>query len=157
MNEKPAYERLLSESQILEQLPNELAELIRTASGTQFLNALAVSALRSKCTESLFSIYEPIFVDLAARWLSSDLHVDSFQIISAFARILPFAPYLRSFASQYAASWAGPLSALAVSKEQNTFHLEDATLRTLLLAIFRLMSYDLEVFSTTVSPSQLQS
>ncbi|KAF4163409.1 hypothetical protein CNMCM6936_000870 [Aspergillus lentulus] len=157
MNQKPAYERLLTESQILDQLPNELAELIRTASGTQFLNALAVSALRSKCTESLFSIYEPIFVDLAARWLSSDLHVDNFHIISAFARILPFAPYLQSFASQYAASWAGPLSALAVSKEQSTLQLEDATLRTLLLAIFRLMSYDLEVFSTTVSPSQLQS
>ncbi|EAW14070.1 AAA family ATPase midasin [Aspergillus clavatus NRRL 1] len=157
MDGRPAYERLLDESQILEQLPNELAELIRTASGTQFLNALAVSALRSRCTESLFSIYEPIFVDLGARWLSSDLQVDQCDILSAFARILPFAPYLRSFASQHAVSWAGPLSALAASKEQTPIKLDDSTLRTLLLATFRLLSYQHDTFAKTVSPLQLQS
>ena len=157
MDAGPAYTRTLNESQILEQLPNEIAELIRTASGTQYLNALAVGALRSKCIERFFCIYEPIFVDLAARWLVSDLHADQVEVISAFGRILPFAPYLRSFASQYAVSRAGPLSALATSDATAPSQLEDNTLRTLLLAIFRLMSFDLELFSKAVSPSRLQS
>lgn len=157
MGYRPAYEGILSESQIIEQLPNEIVDLIRTASGTQYLNALAVGALKQRCTESFFCQYESIFVDLAARWILSDLNVNHVEVLSAFARILPFASYLRPFASQYAASRAGPLSALAVSKELTLLHLDDDTLRMLLLAIFRLLSFDLEVFSTTVSPLQLQS
>ncbi|KAK1139506.1 AAA ATPase midasin [Aspergillus melleus] len=156
MNATPAYERALNESQIHEQLPNEIAELIRTASGTQYLNALAVGASRSGCTENFFCIYEPIFVDLAARWILSDSHLNQIEVISAFARILPFAPYLRPFASQYAMSRAGPLSTLAASDEQTLMQMDDATIRTLLLAIFRLLSYDLETFSNSVSPSRLQ-
>ncbi|KAI9934908.1 hypothetical protein ASPWEDRAFT_175629 [Aspergillus wentii DTO 134E9] len=157
MDVRPAYEGTLNESLLFEQLPNEIVDLIRTASGTQYLNALAVGALKSKCTEGFFNLYEPIFVDLAARWLLSDLHANQIEIISAFARILPFAPYLRSFASQYALSRAGPLSALAVSKELTLLQLDENTIRTLLLAIFRLLSFDLETFSKAVSPLQLQS
>ncbi|PYH91361.1 midasin [Aspergillus ellipticus CBS 707.79] len=157
MDARPAYEGTLQESQIFEQLPNEIAELIRTASGTQYLNALAVGALKPKCTESFFCLYEPIFVDLAARWLLSESQVDQIDVISAFSRVLPLAPYLRSFASQYAMSRAGPLSALAASDEQTLLQMNNATVRTLLLAIFRLLSYDTEAFSKAVSPSQLQS
>ncbi|KAB8272790.1 hypothetical protein BDV30DRAFT_227173 [Aspergillus minisclerotigenes] len=157
METRPAYERALEESQLFEQLPNEVAELIRTSSGTQYLNALAVGALRSKCTEGFFCLYEPIFVDLAARWLASDFHNNQVDIISAFSRILPFAPFLASFASQYASSRAGPLSALAATDEAMLLQLDDTTLRTLLLSVFRLLSYDLETFSSTISPSCLQS
>ncbi|KAF7620547.1 putative midasin [Aspergillus flavus] len=157
METRPAYERALEESQLFEQLPNEVAELIRTSSGTQYLNALAVGALRSKCTEGFFCLYEPIFVDLAARWLASDFHNNQVDIISAFSRILPFAPFLASFASQYASSRAGPLSALAATDEAMLLQLDDTTLRTLLLSVFRLLSYDLETFSSTISPSRLQS
>ncbi|KAE8349456.1 hypothetical protein BDV28DRAFT_151862 [Aspergillus coremiiformis] len=157
MEVRPAYERTLEESQLFEYLPNEVAELIRTSSGTQYLNALAVGALRSTCTEGFFCLYEPIFVDLAARWLASDFHNNQFDIISAFSRILPFAPFLASFASQYASSRAGPLSALAASDEATLLQLDNTTIRTLLLSVFRLLSYDLETFSGTISPSRLQS
>ncbi|KAB8257115.1 hypothetical protein BDV32DRAFT_160729 [Aspergillus pseudonomiae] len=157
METRPAYERTLEESQLFEHLPNEVAELIRTSSGTQYLNALAVGALRSKCTEGFFCLYEPIFVDLAARWLASDFHNNQVDIISAFSRILPFAPFLASFASQYASSRAGPLSVLAASDEATLLQLDDTTIRTLLLSVFRLLSYDLETFSSTISPSRLQS
>ncbi|KAF7587528.1 hypothetical protein BBP40_007087 [Aspergillus hancockii] len=156
MEARPAYERALDESQLFEYLPNEVAELIRTSSGTQYLNALAVGALRSKCTEGFFCLYEPIFVDLTARWLASDFHNNQVDIISAFSRILPFAPFLGSFASQYAISRAGPLSALAASDEVTLLQLDNTTIRTLLLSIFRLLSYDLETFSSTISPSRLQ-
>ncbi|KAE8385300.1 hypothetical protein BDV23DRAFT_188413 [Aspergillus alliaceus] len=157
MEAKPAYERTLEESHLFEHLPNEVAELIRTSSGTQYLNALAVGALRSKCTEGFFCLYEPIFVDLTARWLASDFHNNHVDIISAFSRILPFAPFLASFASQYASSWAGPLSALAASDEATLLQLDDTIIRTLLLSVLRLLSYDLETFSSTTSPSRLQS
>ncbi|KAE8148455.1 AAA ATPase [Aspergillus avenaceus] len=157
MDTRPAYERALDESHLLQQLPNEIAELIRTASGTQYLNALAVGALRSKCTEGFFCHYEPIFVDLTARWLASDFQNNYVDIFSAFSRILPFAPFLAPFASQYAISRAGPLSALAASDEVTLMQLDDTTTRTLLLSLFRLLSYDLETFSSIISPSRLQS
>ncbi|KAJ5081946.1 Midasin [Penicillium alfredii] len=157
MDERPVYERALSESQLLEQLPREIATLIRTASGTEYLHALALGALQPECTESAFRLYEPIFVDLAARWLRLDTPADSISIFLAFARILPFATHLRPFASQYALSQAGPLSALAVSEELSFLKLNIPSARALLLAIFRLLSFDLETFSKAVSPLQLQS
>ncbi|KAL2832978.1 hypothetical protein BDW59DRAFT_157121 [Aspergillus cavernicola] len=157
MDASPAYEGALSESQLYEQLPNEIAALIRTASRTQYLNALAVGALRSGYTEKFFYIYEPIFVDLTARWILPESGVDQIEVISAFARLLPLAPYLRSFASQYAMSRAGPLSALAASNALTNMQIDDSTIRSLLLAIFRLLSFDLEAFSSAIAPSQLQA
>lgn len=156
MDGGPAYERILTESQVLERLPDEIAGLIRNASGLQYLNALALGALKPGFTEELFLLYEPIFVDLASRWITPD-SFNQVEVLSAFSRILPIAPYLRSFASQYALSQAGPLSALAVSKELTLLQIDDATLRTLLIAVFRLLSFDLETFSKAVSPLQLQS
>ncbi|KAL3439354.1 hypothetical protein BDV09DRAFT_190924 [Aspergillus tetrazonus] len=157
MGASPAYEGTLNESQLLEQLPDEIAALIRTASGTQYLNALAVGALKSGFTEKFFYIYEPIFVDLAARWTLPESGVDQNEVISAFARILPLAPHLRSFASQYAMSRAGPLSALAASNASTNLDIDDFTTSTLLLAIFRLLSFDVEAFSPAISPSRLQT
>ncbi|RDW90419.1 AAA family ATPase midasin [Aspergillus mulundensis] len=157
MGASPTYEGTLDESQLLEQLPGEIAALIRTASGTQYLNALAVGALRSGFTEKFFYIYEPIFVDLAARWTLPESGVDQTEVISAFARILPLAPHLRSFASQYAMSRAGPLSALAAPNASTNLQIDDLTICTLLLAIFRLLSFDLEAFSPAISPSRLQT
>ncbi|KAJ6108690.1 hypothetical protein N7523_010013 [Penicillium sp. IBT 18751x] len=157
MNERPVYERTLTESQLLAQLPSEIANLVRSASGTQQLHALALGALQPHCTESVFRLYEPIVVDLASRWLRSDLNAESIQVLAAFARILPFATHLRSFASQHALSQAGALSALAGTKELTLRQLDTLDTRTLLLALFRLLSFDLETFSKAVSPIQLQS
>ncbi|KAL4867700.1 hypothetical protein BDV12DRAFT_197981 [Aspergillus spectabilis] len=157
MGASPAYEVTFNESQLLEQLPSEVAALIRTASGTQYLNALAVGALKSGFAEKFFYIYEPIFVDLAARWILPESGVDQTEVISAFARILPLAPHLRSFASQYALSRAGPLSALAASNGLVNLQTDDSSIRRLLLAIFRLLSFDSEAFSPALAPSQLQA
>ncbi|KAJ5666717.1 hypothetical protein N7462_011126 [Penicillium macrosclerotiorum] len=157
MEGRPVYERTLTESQLLEQLPTGIADLIRSASGTQQLHALALGALNNEFTENIFRLYEPIIVDLAARWLRSDLNADPAHILAAFARILPFATYLQPFASQYASSQAGPLSALTGSKELTLRQLDQESIQTLLLALFRLLSLDLETFSRIVSPIQLQS
>jgi midasin len=157
MNERPVYERTLTESQLLEQLPSEIANLVRSASGTQQLHALALGALQSQFTECVFRLYEPIVVDLAARWLRSDLNADPIHVLAAFARILPFATHLRPFASQHALSQTGALSALAGTKELTLRQLDPEITRILLLALFRLLSFDLETFSKAVSPIQLQS
>lgn len=157
MHRKPVYERTLTEPQLLEQLPNEVASLIRSASGTQQLHALALGALLPQHTENIFRLYEPIVVDLAARWLQKDFDADPIAILAGLSRILPLTPHLRSFASQYALSQSGPLSALAGTKELTLRQLDQATIRTLLLALFRLLSYDLETFAQAVSPIQLQS
>ncbi|KAL4820245.1 hypothetical protein BDW67DRAFT_181320 [Aspergillus spinulosporus] len=157
MGASPAYEGILNESQLFEQLPDEIAALIRTASGTQYLNALAVGALRSGFTEKFFYVYEPIFVDLAARWTLPESGVDQTEVLSAFARILPLTPHLRSFASQYAMSRAGPLSALAAPNASTIMQIDNSTISTLLLAIFRLLSFDVEAFAPAISPSRLQT
>ncbi|OXV09698.1 hypothetical protein Egran_02528 [Elaphomyces granulatus] len=156
MTDKPAYEAEFSQLNLLRRLPDELSQLISTASGLQFLRALALAALNPSCTDDVFAIYEPIFVDLAARWLSGDLQVDPVQGISAFSRILPFAPYLRPFACQYAAGQGGVFSTSAFM-ELKLLQLDDATARALLLSVFRLFSFDLEAFSIMISPLQLQS
>ncbi|KAJ5215627.1 uncharacterized protein N7498_002034 [Penicillium cinerascens] len=157
MNERPVYERTLTESQLLEHLPSGIANLVRSASGTQQLHALALGALQPQCTESVFRLYEPIIVDLAARWLRPDLNADPIHVLAAFGRILPFATYLRPFANQHALSQAGALSALAGTKELTLRQLDPISTRVLLLALFRLLSFDLETFSKAVSPIQLQS
>lgn len=157
MDGRPVYERNLSESELLEQLPNVIASLVRSASGTQMLHSLALGALNNEFTETVFRLYEPIIVDLAARWLRPDLNADPIQVLAAFARILPFAAYLRPFASQHASSRAGSLSALIGSKELTLRQLNTNDTRTLLLALFRLLSFDLDTFAKTVSPIQLQS
>lgn len=157
MSASPAYEGTLDESQLLGELPGEIASLIRTAYGTQYLNALAVGALKPGYTERFFYLYEPLFVDLAARWILPESSVDQIEVIAAFARILPLAPHLRSFASQYAMSRAGPLSALAAPNASNNQQSDDSTISTLLLSIFRLLSFDLEAFSPAVAPSHLQA
>lgn len=156
MDGQPAYEWALDESRVFEKLPNELVELIRAASGTQYLDALAAGALKPGCTEGVFNLYEPIFVDLAARWLQSYSSPNQGDVLSAFARVLPLAPYLRSFASQFALFHAGSLSAFSVPTDKTEQQMDVPIIRALLLAMFRLLSFDLEVFSKAISPSQIQ-
>lgn len=157
MDGRPVFERTLSESQLLEQLPNEIRNLVRSASGTQQLHALALGALQPQYTESVFRLYEPIVVDLAARWLRPDLNAHPVAVLAAFARILPFAPHLRSFATQYALSQTGPLSALSGTGKLTLRQMDHTSIQTSLLALFRLLSFDLETFAKAVSPIQLQS
>ena len=157
MTDRPAYEAALSQLHLLRRLPDEVSQLISAASGSQFLSALALAALNPNCTDDVFAIYEPILVDIAARWLSSDLQIDPVLAISAFSRILPFAPYLRPFACQYAARQGEAFSASALFMELKLLQLDDATAHALLLSIFRLFSFDLEAFSIIISPLQLQS
>ncbi|OAX84399.1 hypothetical protein ACJ72_01231 [Emergomyces africanus] len=151
---------LLPDPQLLHQLPPELVEILRTSTlnPSASLDALSIAALEPNYTNKLFALYEPIFVDLAARWIYLDSPKYSVRAIAAFARILPLAPHLRPFANAVSQGPRG--DALASSSEPTQFdlgHLEDQTLHAFLLALFRLLSFDLDSFSPIVSASQLQS
>ncbi|KAL2371085.1 hypothetical protein RJ035_001904 [Blastomyces gilchristii] len=153
-------EVLLPGSQFLQQLPPELVEILRTSSSnpSACLDALAIAALHPNYTNKLFALYEPIFVDLAARWLYLDSREYSVQITLAFSRILPFAPYLQPFVHVASQHLKG--SALPSSPESNQFQLlnmEEQTLHAFLIALFRLLSFDLGSFSDILPAAQLQS
>ncbi|OJD17177.1 hypothetical protein AJ78_02721 [Emergomyces pasteurianus Ep9510] len=151
---------LLPASQHLPQLPPELVEILRssTSNPSACLDALSIAALQPNYTNKLYALYEPIFVDLAARWIYLDSPQYFVRAIAAFARILPLAPHLRPFADAVSQRLKG--NALTSSPESTQFGLvcmEDQTLNVFLLALFRLLSCDLDGFSPIVSAPQLQS
>ncbi|RAO66769.1 uncharacterized protein BHQ10_002781 [Talaromyces amestolkiae] len=150
MEERPVYKLELSEAATLRRFPHELAEQLRNASGSQFLDALALAALEPGNIEYIFATYEALIVDLASRWLDLDPQLHYLNILSAFSRILPFAPHLRSFARRYAQMHLESFSSSILS-------FDTTTIRSALLCIFRLSSFDVESFSTVISPIQLQS
>ncbi|EED15512.1 midasin, putative [Talaromyces stipitatus ATCC 10500] len=150
MEERPVFELKLSEAEGLRRLPNDLAERLRNASGSQYLDALALAALEPGNTEWIFTTYERLIVDIASRWLDLDPQNYYLNILSAFSRILPFAPYLRHFTHDYARSHSETFSG-------SFLNFDGATIRKALLCIFRLSSFDIESFTAVISPIQLQS
>jgi midasin len=150
MEERPVFKLELSEAATLRRLPHELAEQLRNASGSQYLDALALAALQPGNIEYIFATYEALIVDLTSRWLDLDPQHHYLNILSAFSRILPFAPHLRSFARKYAQTHSEPFSG-------SILNFDTTTIRNALLCIFRFSSFDGESFSNVVSPIQLQS
>ncbi|PFH60869.1 hypothetical protein XA68_10182 [Ophiocordyceps unilateralis] len=141
---------LLEDATALHLLPQNLLEIIREHSPTALLDAVAEAALIPSLTERIFVHFEDVFPDIFA---------------AAFARLLPFAPYLAGFL--YCPRYSTP-----PSKESGFFPLEllrideDLPRRLkaddLLLALithWRLMSFDLRLFSPALiraSDSRLQ-
>ncbi|KAI5305562.1 hypothetical protein KEM56_004066 [Ascosphaera pollenicola] len=146
----------LFDSRILDQLPGDsVASLRASSSSDAYLDTLAVAALDITSdvhlTARISALYEPVFVDLAARWLSlSRERPDEFslRVVSAFSRILPFAEYLRSFAQEAIRPEKGPVDVTTLG-DDSKFHY--------LLALFRLLSLDPEFFSAAVVPNTLLS
>ncbi|KAK2783613.1 hypothetical protein FQN52_009540 [Onygenales sp. PD_12] len=151
---------ILSDPHVLQQLPSELIEVLRASSSnpSACLDTLAVAALQPNYTNALFALYEPIFVDLAARWIALHPRNNYIRVTAAFSRILPFAQYLRPFVSHVIPEYFGGASASSPEPTgPQLLHMEDESLHVLLLALFRLLSFDLDSFSSAVSPSELQS
>lgn len=84
---------------LLQKLPTDLITALHAAASTEeCLEILTISSLEPGLTDQIFAIFEPIFVDIATRWSLQKSGFDLSRAISAFSRVLPFAPYLRSFA-----------------------------------------------------------
>ncbi|KAF2400820.1 midasin [Trichodelitschia bisporula] len=79
-------------------LPVELVEIIRHGSNEAFLTALSTATLLPQYTDLLFPYLKPIFPEICSRWMSNP---NGAQVLAAFGRIIPFAPYLAEYAERY--------------------------------------------------------
>ncbi|KAF2804010.1 midasin [Mytilinidion resinicola] len=110
---------------------------------------LAAEALNTKATDTIFLENEPLFVDVCARWISSPSQVSA--KLAAFGRIIPFAPHLAEhveyfLTKTYTEGLLGPASD----------SIPEGELCELLLAVFRLLSFDDSEFAKYIRPLKLQ-
>ncbi|KAI9880197.1 MAG: AAA ATPase midasin [Pleopsidium flavum] len=150
--------QLCSRQTSIPELPRELLELVQHGSNTEYLDALAFAALNPRYTKTVFTYYEPIFVDLCGRWLSStQVSAQSLAITSALARILPWASHLAVFAEELILKRrAGVFEQLSSRTSMELQNLSDRTLLGLLLTVFRLLLFDNHTFAQAIAPWQLQ-
>lgn len=170
--------RLLRDTSLLNQVPPELLEVIRSHSSanstvnstvnsttcSSFLDAVAAAALIPKVTTQIFIHFESIFADICARWyLRSQTHRQEDRIIEAFARILPFAPHLAVFLERYIQETSTPTGDPTRPYQIDSLGLPDIwqsagkELLTSLLSFWRLLNFDKGAFGPLVSPSQIQT
>lgn len=155
----------LRDATAMASLPSELLHIIRDQNSTNLLEAISQVALLPRLTGRIFIHFEPVFADIAARWiLSTRQSAYDDSIIAAFARILPFAPNLSVFLDEYLRTMGrGPRSS---SQSQVTARLDltgssttlsgDA-LSQRLLAVWRLLNFDKKAYMSLVLPSELQN
>lgn len=117
--------------------------------------SLAIEALNLNLTDTLFTQYEHLFVDVCARWLVSD--TNSLKKIAAFGRIVPFAPHLAEHVETFLSkqSLGGLLDPVSISIS-NVEAVPEREICELLLGIFRLLSFDNTNFAKYVRPSTLE-
>ncbi|KAL9484939.1 hypothetical protein ACSS6W_003728 [Trichoderma asperelloides] len=153
---------LLRDAAVLEHLPSELLEIIKHQSSTKLFDAVAEAALSPSLTERILVHFEDVFSDICARWiLNAGNGPRRLLVASAIARILPFAPYLSTFlrCSGKAGDGAaqGPSLHLVLPALDASLGLDADALLQVLLAYWRLFSFDLRTFSPLISPEYLQS
>lgn len=156
MRELSGATERLPDPRILDQLPPELVELLANPD-VNGLDELSQAALQPPFTDRILSCLEPVFVGLAAQWLSLDPSLYSVRVVSALSRILPVAPYLQRFALIYLEQHRQGLPFFSETKSFSLDEVGEGNLLKLLLALFRLLSFDLDAFSPHISPIQLQS
>lgn len=155
---------LLEDAAALHHLPPDLLEIIRNSSSTNLLDAVSQAALSPPLTERIFVHFENVFPDLCARWiLNTGTGARQMRIAAAFARVLPFAPYLSNFlrcSAQAPVPMNQPPSLqllLPPIDEASSSELNADSLLEGLVTAWRLLSFDPRTFSPLVSPSYMQS
>lgn len=150
----------LQELSSLKDMPEEVLEIIRARNSPQFLDELSVAALKPALTLKLFIIFESVFADSCSRWISKHADQNS-EIIEAFARILPLAPHLSTYLQKFLRTTSSDPDAPRIQyiKKDSTLSSKDSSvveLQRILLAIFRLLSFDRGTYSKTISATNLQ-
>src|SRR5271167_4936097 len=100
-------EAMLQDAIVLDSLPPELLEIIRSSESRKFLDALATASLIPGLTVKIFVCFEIIFADTCARWISNPQYERN-AVLAAFARILRFAPHLSVYLEKYLRQPAPP-------------------------------------------------
>jgi midasin len=145
----------------LKDIPNEILEIIRLQTSPQFLDTLSLEALKPALTLKLFTRYDIVFADTCARWISSSTTQNN-AIIEAFARILTLAPHLSVYLETYLRITSSTPTKPRIQdlwKDIDGPHLESTVveLQRILLAGFRLLNFDKESFSLTISGLKIQT
>ena len=140
----------------LAQLPRELQQALQVATGSEYLDALARATLYPHCTDHLFVVHEPLIPEVAARWIesTSTLSVDDqIAILSAFARIIQFAEYLRPHLTSFLST--SPFLATLKDATTSLTRLSKEYLQSFLLSYYRLCTYDLDKYANYLHPALL--
>ncbi|KAM0285289.1 hypothetical protein ACHAQH_001478 [Verticillium albo-atrum] len=160
----PQRAALLDDAIVLEQLPQELLAVIRDHTSTNLLDVLSQAALIPQLTSRLFIHLEDVFPDLCARWILNPTDAKTqTDVLASFARVLRFAPYLSTFLRHYMSSGSSstPNGSIGTSPQQLDFaslqSLQREELLRLLLAVWRLISFNPRTYSILVPPAQMQS
>ncbi|KAE8442887.1 hypothetical protein EG329_002559 [Mollisiaceae sp. DMI_Dod_QoI] len=147
-------------------LPQEILEIIQLQTSPQFLDALAIAALKPELTLKLFTKYEKVFADTCARWIGiREGGRQKTEVIEAFARIIPFAPHLSTFLEKYLETppsrpgYDRPKLRVDILQQLDRKQTEREILQfqRILLAAFRLLHFDLYTFRSIVSTAKIQS
>lgn len=145
---------LLGDATAMASLPSELLHIIRDQSPTNLLEAISQAALLPRLTGRIFLHFEPVFADIAARWiLNTRQGPCDDNIIAAFARTLPFAPSLSVFLDEYLKT----LATVRLDFNGSLTTLSRDALSQRLLAVWRLLNFDQKAYAPFVLPSEIQS
>lgn len=159
----PDIVSLLGDTHTLSLLPPEVLEVVQNHAATTILEAISSAALRPHLTDRLFAHFEGVFPDLCARWiLGSSRSGSRGPIVAAFARILPFAPYLsvlleRFLYEEHSEPTKRPILAPNYLDSWSTAPNDPVSLQQILLAVWRLNSFDQRTYGPLISPSDLQA
>ena len=152
------------------QLPSELrAQISQSLSNTskrqQYLNALASQARETAAVDGVFALYESVYPDLVVRWIYEGCASleGCVKTLSALGKVLPFAGWARTVVSEVLGKTDlnALLKRLTTSQTNGTRpenDVEEGDLTTeqlsiLLVAIFRLLSFDRDEFDRSFEPA----
>ena len=153
-----ADETLIRNSELLKKLPTEITLTIQNETGTRYLEALSTAFLIPVCTDALLCLYEPLLPEIFGRLCALETlgQVNEIAVLSAIARVFPFAPYLKPTILT-ALDDHGPLSYLSDTRSLKLPDLDEDNIIQLLLSLFRLLSCEYEAFRHVASPIQIFS
>ncbi|KIV89827.1 hypothetical protein PV10_07197 [Exophiala mesophila] len=146
--------QLDSNDEIINIFPVELRSLILQSRGSQYFEALSEAARLDRLTDILCPLYRPLLPELVARWLVDPISTTQDQKIrtlSSLGRILPLATYLLPHVRHLILS--DDIQALFRLSSNQFAQLHEDQFHSLLLALFRILSYDRDVLTGVVDPA----
>ena len=137
----------------LRALPIKVRLLILQSIPPHYLDVLANTIRDARYTDALFPLYKPLFPDVLARWTtatsSSNLH-DIITTVSCLARVFPLATYLRPHLK---ALLNTQRLRYCLLEPETLPELEDDAVISLLLALFRCLSFERDMLTDNVGPA----
>ena len=135
------------------ELSNELLSMFNNGRTEKFIQVLSTIALVPYLTDDVLVLFQSELVEITANWLSS---LDPFAVCIAFAKVLPYAPYLRARAFTFLDTVLGDgnFFNLLDKNSQSSLDLE-RKICCLLLAVLRLLRFEHATYRRFVLPSRI--